>query len=161
MSQSTTQPQSSALSIFVGTLAAFAFFAVVTALVQNIYGGKAVDPGSATRLETKANVAKEQDALVEKYGLKGDSTAVFEKAEAIIKNRKVTATTQVVPGSPTALKQAAPAAAPAPATPAPAPAPAAPVTPAPAASAPVPAPAAPAPAATPAPAPVAPAAEKK
>ncbi|CAN5664085.1 hypothetical protein BH11VER1_BH11VER1_16820 [soil metagenome] len=134
MSQSTTQPQSSALSIFVGTLAAFAFFAVITALFQNYYGGKAVDPGSAIRLENKANIAKEQDALIEKYGLKGDSTAVFEKAQAGIKSRKVSTTTQVVPGSPTALKQAAavpaPAAAPAATTPAPVPAPAATTAPA-------------------------------
>lgn len=128
-----------------GTLAAFAFFAVVTALVQNIYGGKAVDPGSAVRLENKANVAKEQDALIEKYGLKGDSTAVFEKAQAVIKTRQVKTTTQVVPGTPTALKQAAPAPAPAPAAPAPAttPVPAAPA-PAAAPAAPVPTPAAPA-----------------
>lgn len=131
MSQSTTQPQSSALSIFVGTLAAFAFFAVITALLQYKFGGKAADPNREVRLQNKADIAKEQNALVEKYGLKGDAPAVFEKAQAVIQGRKVSATTQVVPGSPTALKQAAaPAAAtPAPTLPAPAvPTPAAPVT---------------------------------
>lgn len=129
MSQSKTQSQSSALSIFVGILAAFAFFAVITALVQHYTGGKATDPGVAVRLQNKMDVAKEQDALIEKYGLKGNSTGVFEKTQGLIMNRKVTVTTQVVPGTPTALKQAA---APAPATTSPAPAATTTPTPAPA-----------------------------
>ncbi len=152
MSQSTTQPQSSALSIFVGTLAAFAFFAVITALFQNYYGGKPEDPNREVRLQNKADIAKDQAALVEKYGLKGDSPAVFEKAQTVIQGRKVSATTQVVPGSPTALKQAA-AAAPAPAAAPPAaPVPATPAAAAPATPAPAAAPTPSVPATTPAPA---------
>lgn len=179
MSSPTSSKPSSALTVLLGTLAAFASFAVIAALLQATAGGKADDPLVAERLQKKEDVAKEQTALLEKYGLAGDSSAVIAKSLEQIKVRKVGVTTQVVPGSPTALKAAAAApapdaAAPAPATPATAPVPAAstpaapapstPAAPAPAAPVtppPVPAPAAPAtpppaPAPVPAPAPAAP-----
>jgi hypothetical protein len=148
MSSPSTSKPSGALAVFLGTLAAFASFAVIAALLQALAGGKAADPTVADRLKNKEDVAKEQAALLEKGGLAGDPSAVFAKSLDQIKTRKVGVTTLMVPGSPTALKAAAPA----PAEPAPAtPAPAAPGAPAPA----TPAPAAPAPA-TPAPAPAAP-----
>ena len=147
MSSATTNKPPGALSVFLGTLAAFASFAVITAVLQATAGGRPADPTSAERLQKKEDVAKEQHALLEKYGLDSNPAPVFAKSLEQLKNRKVAPTTQVVPGSPTALKAAA------------APAPAAPAT-APAAPAPAPAAApapAPGPAATPAPAPAAPA----
>lgn len=115
-STSTNRP----LSIFVGVLAAFASFALIAAILQAVAGGKPDDPLSVERLEKKADVAAEQDALIEKYGLKTNADSVFANAATQIQSRKVEATTVVVPGSPTAIKQAAAAPAPAP-TPAPAP----------------------------------------
>lgn len=156
MSSSTTSNPSRPQSVLMGTLAAFASFAVIAAILQMVAGGRPEDPTRADRLRKKEDVAKEQGALLEKYGLSGDPKAVFAKVEPQIKARKVSATTQVVPGSPTALKQAA---APAPVTPAPsatppaappAPTPAAPASP-PATSSPAPAPAPAAPATPPAP----------
>ncbi len=129
MSNPTSSTPSRTLSVFLGTLAAFASFAVIAAVLQAVAGGKAADPMSADRLQKKADVAKEQDALIEKYGLKGDASAVFAKARELIKVRKAAVTTQVVPGSQTALKAAA---APVPAPAAVAPTAAAPATPAPA-----------------------------
>ncbi|MFZ4596275.1 MAG: hypothetical protein ACOYOF_18600 [Verrucomicrobiaceae bacterium] len=111
------------MSVLFGTLAAFASFAVIAALLQVTAGGKPLDVTSADRLKKKDEVAKEQAALLEKYGLLGDPSAVFAKAEAHLKSRKVTTTTQVVPGSATALKQAAPVVPSAPLAPAAAPAP--------------------------------------
>lgn len=119
---SASTKSSSALSVFLGTLAAFATFAVLTALLQGLAGGTPDDPTVAERLQKKEDVAKEQAALLDKYGLAGDSGAVFAKSAEQIKARKVGVTTQVVPGSPTALKAAAAAAPP------PAAAPAAPAT---------------------------------
>ena len=118
MSSSTSSNPSRPLSIFMGTLVAFASFAVIAALLQVVAGGRPEDPARADRLQKKEDVAKEQGALMEKYGLSGDAKGVFAKVQSQIKARKVAATTQVVPGSPTALKQAA--AVPAPAASAPA-----------------------------------------
>lgn len=139
MSSATTNKPPGALSVFLGTLAAFASFAVITAVLQATAGGKPADPASGERLQKKEDVAKEQHALLDKYGLEGNPSPVFAKSLEQLKTRKPAATTQVVPGSPTALK-AASAPAPAPAAPSPA---AAPATP--------PAAPAPAPASTPAP----------
>jgi hypothetical protein len=128
---------SSAVTVVVGTLAAFVSFAVIAALLQTFAGGPAADAVRAERVEKKDTILKEQHELLAKYGLEGDATAVFDKSLAQLKGRKEAVSTQVVPGSPTALKAAAaapapapaPAAAPAPGTaPAPAPAPA-PATP--------------------------------
>jgi hypothetical protein len=121
MSSQPPNPTSRPWSIFVGVLAAFASFAVVAAILQAVAGGKPADPTVAERLKKKADVAAEQNALIEKYGLKSNADAVFTNAVTQIKLRKVETTTTVVPGSPTAIKQAAAAPAPAPATPAPTP----------------------------------------
>lgn len=131
MSSPTASSPSRVLSVFVGTLAAFASFAVLTSLLQGIAGGKPADPLSKDRIDKRNAVVAEQKALLEKYGLAGNADALFEKSAAQILTRKEAASTVVVPGTPTALKQAAPAA---PATPAaapasPAPAPAAPANP--------------------------------
>ena len=121
MSSPTASNPSRALSVFVGTLAAFASFALIASVIQGISGGKPADPTSKDRIEKRTAAVAEQKALIEKYGLADHAEAVFEKAVAQIKTRKEGVTTIVVPGTPTALKQAAAAApAPAPATPAPA-----------------------------------------
>lgn len=158
MSSPTPPTPSRSLSIFLGTLAAFASFAVVIAIAEAGFGGAADDANHQERVQMKLDLNKEQDALLEKYGLKKDPDSVIAKVVDSIKGRKVSTTTQVVPGSPTALKGQAPAvtpeAAPKPEAAAPTPAPEAskPAEPA----APAPAPAAPAeptpPAAAPAPA---------
>ena len=119
MSLTSPTPSSRPLSIFVGVLAAFASFALIAAILQLFAGGKPVDPLSAERLKKKSDIAAEQNALIEKYGLKSNAEVVIANAVTQIKSRKVEATTAVVPGSPTAIKQAA--AAPAPAAPAPTP----------------------------------------
>ena len=108
MSSSNHNPSSGTLSVLFGTLAALASFAVMAALLQVAAGGKPLDTTSAERLKKKVEIAKEQTALLDKYGLLGDAKAVFAKAEAHLKTRRLNVTTQVVPGSATALKQAAP-----------------------------------------------------
>ncbi len=118
MSPSTSTPTSRPLLIFVGVLAAFASFALVAAILQNIAGGKSADPYADERLKKKQDVAAEQAALLQKYGLASNADAVIANAVTQITGRKVEASTTVVAGSPTALKQAAAA-------------PAAPVAPAP------------------------------
>lgn len=117
MSSQTTTSTSRPWSIFVGVLAAFASFAVVAAILQAVAGGKPSDPLSAERLKKKADVAVEQDALIEKYGLKSNANVIIANAVTQIQSRKIETTIVVVPGSPTAIKQAAasPASAPAPA----------------------------------------------
>jgi len=137
--------------VILGVFAAFASFAVIAAILQAWAGGRPADPLSALRLKNKAEIAEAQSALLKKSGLADNPDAVIAKAVAQIGMRKLETSKVVVPGSPTAIKQAAPAPAPpaVPAKPASAPAPT-PVPPAapPAAS---PAPSAPL---TPAPAPV-------
>ncbi len=115
MSSSSPTSNSRPLSIFVGVLAAFASFALIAAIMQFLAGGKPADPSSAERIKKKDDVAAEQGALIEKYGLKSNPDTVIASAVTQIKSRKVEVTTTCVPGSPTAIKQAAPA----PATPAP------------------------------------------
>ena len=102
--------------MLLGTLAAFASFAVFAALIQGFAGGKPSDPLSPVRLKNKADVSAEQTALLEKYGFSNNSTALFTKAAEELKTRKLSTSTIVVPGSATALKATpppAPAAAPA------------------------------------------------
>ncbi|MCE9519640.1 MAG: hypothetical protein K8R87_08830 [Verrucomicrobia bacterium] len=127
--------------VLLGVIAAFASFAVIAALLQIFFGGKPADPRSKVRLDNKEEVAKAQLDLLKKSGLADNADAVIAKAVEQIGLRKLEASKVVVPGSPTAIKQSAPAP-----TPAPDPDPATP-------PAVVPAPAAPAPASTPAPTP--------
>jgi translation initiation factor IF-2 len=167
MSSTATQPPSRALTTTLGVLAAIASFAVLAVLFQWAGGGAPEDTRHEQALQKKADLQKEQQALLVKTGIAGNTEAVFAKALESIKTRQQGASKIVVPGSKTALEQAA-AAAPAPApaaaapaadkkapeAPAAAPAPApTPVTPAPVpAAAPAPPPA-PAPTPVPAPAP--------
>jgi hypothetical protein len=118
--------------VFLGILAAFATFALVAALLQWAFGGRPEDPGAADRIKKHDEVAAEQSALLEKYGLSaGKSDATIAKVSQVIKIRAMGPSGVVVPGTPTAAKLAPPVpAAPAPATgakppaaPAPAPAP--------------------------------------
>lgn len=126
MSSTTASNPSRALSAVAGTLTAFASFAVIASLIQGIWGGKPADATSKDRIEKRSAAVADQKALLDKYGLTEHSAEVFEKAATQIKARKESATTFVVPGTPTALKQAATA--PAPAAPAAPAQPAAPAT---------------------------------
>jgi hypothetical protein len=107
-------------------LGAFTCFAIVLAVVLNVGRPAEVDPRIPERLANKEEINKAQSDLIAKMGLadaekKGQ---IFDSTLKFFETRKPAASTQVVPGSPTQLKQAA-AAAPAPvATPAPAAAPA-------------------------------------
>lgn len=162
---------------FLWVLGAFAGFAILFSIFQGLFGREGrTDPRAADRSAFRAEVEKAQGPIVAKMGLNEPASrdALFKKAIDTLNGRKVGVSAQLVPGSPTQLKQAAagaaapapaaPGAAPAPAAPGAAPAPAAPATaPAPAAPRVAPAPAAPVIAPTPAapaaaPAPVAPAA---
>ncbi len=114
---------------FVWVLGAFAGFAVLFILIQSITDSKqGFDPREQERRANTAEILKAQSENIAKLGLNDEAkkNAVFTKTLAALGVKKPGVSTQVVPGSPTQLKQAA-AAAPA----APAPAPAAPSNPAP------------------------------
>ncbi len=165
MSQSTQSNKAGATFLWV--FAAFAGFAVLFSIIQAVNGSKqGFDPRAAERLANTAEIQKAQNENMAKIGLNdaGKKKAIFAKTLSALSGRKPAVSTQVVPGSPTQLKQAAaaaPATAPTPAAAKPAPAPAAPAKPAvsppaapapaqPAApTAPTPAPAQPAPAPAP------------
>lgn len=156
---------------FTWVLGAFAGFAVLFILIQAITDSKqGFDPREQERRDNTAEILKAQAENIAKLGLNDDANKkkVFDKTLDELKKKPLGVSTQVVPGSPTQLKQAAAAAAPAPAAatspaavPAAAPAPSTPARPEP----PIPTtfvpsvPATPAPAA-PAPAPAAPASPK-
>lgn len=136
MSQS-AQPQKAGAT-FLWVLGAFAGFAVLFILIQAASGSKlGFDPRAAERSANTAEILKAQNENLAKLGLTDadKKKAVFGKALTALGAQQPAASTQVVPGSPTQLKQAAAdaAAAPPPAAPAapaaPAPAPAAPASP--------------------------------
>lgn len=107
---------------FLWVLGAFAGFAVLFSILQSTVTTP-VDPRVPERLAAKEEITKLQDANLTAMGLKDPAkkAEVFSKALTALKAKPVGASTQVVPGSPTQLKQAA-AAAPAAAPAAPAPA---------------------------------------
>ncbi|MCB1279373.1 hypothetical protein [Prosthecobacter sp.] len=134
MSQ-TEQPKKAGAT-FLWVLGAFAGFAVLFTIIQAISDSKrGFDPRESERLANTAEIVKAQAESIAKLGLNDEAKkkAVFEKTLAALASKKQAVSTQVVPGSPTQLKQAAAAAAPASPTPAataaPAPAPAAPASP--------------------------------
>ncbi len=121
-----SQPETSkkAGATFLWVLGAFAGFAVLFSVLQSTVSTP-VDPRVPERLAAKEEITKLQDANLTAMGLKDPAkkAEAFNKALTALKAKPVGASTQVVPGSPTQLKQAAAAA---PAAPAAAPAPAAP-----------------------------------
>lgn len=122
MSQS-EQPQKAGAT-FLWVLGAFAGFAVLFSVIQTVSGSKlGEDPRASERAANTAEIVKAQNENLAKIGLSdaAKKKAVFEKILATSAAKKPAVSTQVVPGSPTQLKQAA-AATPAPAAPAPAPA---------------------------------------
>jgi hypothetical protein len=139
MSQSDPSPKAGATFLWV--LGAFAGFAVLFILIQAMSASKlGFDPRADERAANTAEILKAQTENLAKLGFSdaAKKKAVFEKTLADLAAKKPAVSTQVVPGSPTQLKQAA-AAAPAPAAAAPAvTAPAAPAAPAPAPAAPAP-----------------------
>lgn len=121
-----SQPETSkkAGATFLWVLGAFAGFAVLFSVLQSTVSTPE-DPRVPERLAAKEEITKLQDANLTAMGLKDPAkkAEVFNKALTTLKAKLVGASTQVVPGSTTQLKQAAAAA---PAAPAAAPAPAAP-----------------------------------
>lgn len=113
---------------FLWVLGAFTGFAVLLAIFLNVRKPAEVDPRIPERLANKEEITKAQSENIAKLGFNDAAKkgVAFDKTVELLKTRKAAASTQVVPGSPTQLKQAAaaaaPAAAPAPAAPAPAPA---------------------------------------
>ena len=138
MSQS-EQPQKAGAT-FLWVLGAFAGFAVLFTIIQAVSDSKqGFDPRESERLAKTAEILKAQAENLAKLGLTdaAKKKSLFEKTLADLGAKKPAVSTQVVPGSPTQLKQAAaatPAAASAPASPAPV----APAAPAPAPAAPAP-----------------------
>ena len=109
---------------FLWVLGAFAGFAVLFTLIQSGVDSKlGEDPRAQERTANTAEIAKVQNENLAKIGMSGAAKqkAVYEKALSGLGAKKPAASAQVVPGSPTQLKQAAAAA--------PAPAPAAPASP--------------------------------
>ncbi len=122
---STTDSSSKAGATFTWVLGAFASFAVLFWLIQTVIATPgASDPRAPERLANRAEIVSQQAELATKLGLDDPArkAALFGKTLEALKARPQAASQQVVPGSPTQLKQAA-AEAP-PATPAAAPAPA-------------------------------------
>lgn len=152
---------------FTWVLGAFAGFAVLFIAFQAFSDSKqGFDPRAKERSDNTAEILAAQTKSIASLGLNdaAKKQAVFEKTVAALAAKKTGVSSQVIPGSPTQLKQAAASAAPAPAAPGapPVPAPAVPA-PAPVPAPPVPTSAAPAPApapAVPAPAPAAPVSPK-
>ncbi|MFC5457963.1 hypothetical protein [Prosthecobacter fluviatilis] len=118
---------------FVWVLGAFAGFAVLFILIQALTDSKqGFDPREQERRNNTAEILAAQAKNMTSLGLDdaAKKKVVFEKTLAALGAKKPGVSTQVVPGSPTQLKQAAAASAPAPAAPAaPASAPAAPASP--------------------------------
>lgn len=117
MSAAATSPNTG--SPFLWALGAFASFAVLLALFLNLAKPGEVDPRAPERLANTAEIFKAQAELIAKMGLDdaAKKVQIFDKTLELLKSRKPAASTQVVPGSPTQLKQAA-ASVPAPAAPA-------------------------------------------
>lgn len=129
---SSTATPSKPGATFLWILGAFACFAVLFYVIQGVFAKQGeVDPRIPQRLANKEEIDKAQNEVLAKMGFKdaAKKEAVFAKTIETLKTKPAAASSVVVPGSPTQLKQAAApapaAAAPAPAT-APAPAPAAP-----------------------------------
>lgn len=106
---------------FLWVLGAFTSFAILLAVFLNLARPAPADPREPERIANKEEISKAQNELLAKLGMTdaGKKAAVFDKTLALLASRKPAPSTQVVPGSPTQLKQAA---APAPAAPAAAPA---------------------------------------
>lgn len=127
MSQS-EQPKKAGAT-FLWVLGAFAGFAVLFTLILASADSKlGDDPRAPERLSNTAEIVKAQNENLAKLGFSdaAKKKAVFDTTVAQLGAKKPTVSTQVVPGSPTQLKQAAaaaPAPAAAPATPPAAPAP--------------------------------------
>lgn len=139
---------------FTWVLGAFAGFGLLFIALEAFSDSKqGFDPREQERRDNTAEILAAQSKSIASLGLNDDAKkkAVFEKTLAALASKKSGVSTQVVPGSPTQLKQAAAASAPAPAAPPPpAPAGSTPPPPVPASAAPAapaPAPATPAPAA--------------
>jgi hypothetical protein len=125
MSQTDSTPKAGATFLWV--LGAFAGFAVLFSLFQAFSRRGDTDPRSMDRLAAREEITKAQDANLAAMGLKdaAKKAEAITKSLAALKAKPMGASNQVVPGSPTQLKQAAAAAPAAPAAaPAPAPAPA-------------------------------------
>lgn len=116
MSQSEQSKKAGATFLWV--LGAFAGFAVLFSIIQAASGSKlGFDPRAEERTANTAEILKAQNENLAKIGLSdaAKKKAVYDKALTALAAKKPAASTQVVPGSPTQLKQAAAAAAPAPA----------------------------------------------
>jgi len=128
------EPSKKAGATFLWVLGAFAGFAVLFTLIQAFNESKqGFDPREQERRDNTAEILKAQSENIAKLGLNNPAKKqeVFASTLKALAAKPTGVSTQVVPGSPTQLKQAA-ASAPAPA----APAPAAPAAPAPAPAAP-------------------------
>ena len=103
---------------FLWVLGAFTSFAILLAVFLNLAKPAPADPREPERLANKEEIVKAQGELIAKMGMSdaAKKSAIYDKTLVLLASRKAAASTQVVPGSPTQLKQAAapaPAAAPA------------------------------------------------
>ncbi len=123
---SSTDSPSKAGATFTWVLGAFASFAVLFWLIQTVFAKPGDrDPRAPERLANRAEIDGAQAELLGKLGLEDPArkAALFDKSLTALKARPQAASQQVVPGSPTQLKQAAAEAPPAAPAAAPAPAP--------------------------------------
>jgi len=102
-------------SSFLWVLAAFASFAMLFLIIQTLAAKPgAEDPRAPERIANTAEIIKAQSEIIAKMGM-NDATrksAIFDKALTVLSSRKPTTSAQLVPGSPTQIKQAAETAAP-------------------------------------------------
>ena len=118
----TTPTPSGKGATFTYLLGVFAFFAVLLSLLQSWFGQReSIDPRADLRKTNTAEIQKAQDELTARMGLadKAKSAALYARTAGSLKAKTAGPSAVMVPGSPTQLKMAPPAAAPA-ASPAPA-----------------------------------------
>lgn len=95
---------------FMWILGAFASFAVLFWVIQTGFAKPGVsDPRAPERIANKTEITEQQEKLLSEMGLADleKKNAVFNKAVQFLKSRPEGVSSQVVPGSPTQLKQAA------------------------------------------------------
>jgi hypothetical protein len=109
-------PASKSGAPFLWVLGAFTSFAILLAVLLNLAEPAPLDPREPERLANKEEITKAQKEILSNLGLSdpNSKSAIFDKTLTFLATRKPAASTQVVPGSPTQLKQAAASSAPAP-----------------------------------------------
>ncbi len=92
---------------FLWVFGAFTCFAILLAFLLNLADPASVDPKESERLANKEEIAKVQAEIMNKLGMTEPSKReeLITKSIQFLSSRKPAPSSQVVPGSPTQLKQ--------------------------------------------------------